>query len=211
MLGSSAPTLAPAIAAEVNLYALEGRVVREPQNLQVLLQLGQEYSRRFDEGRLQDDSRKGREYLDRAVKVAPQSVEAKARSAVLTCLDARERNSKNLARKGLSELDALLVVEPNNPLVRELRGFVGIEVPGEFVRVDQALSDLTFVEEQARKNPSIINTYALNMPKVFLKLGKCWRAKGDMANAKKWWQEAVQASPTSWEGKTAARLMRKHD
>jgi len=197
-------------ASDVDFYALEGRVLRDPNDLKTRMTLGKEYTRRFDESRAAEDGAKAHRHLEYAVKLDPGSIEAKARFDVVLCLEARESNSHSKAKSALADLDRLVQANPSHPLVRELRGFAGIECPAEYERAGQALEDLTAVEEQIRKTPTIVQTYDLNVPKVYLKLGKCYRAKGDMVNAKKWWQKAVDTGGDTREAKSAARLLGKN-
>jgi tetratricopeptide (TPR) repeat protein len=202
--------LATLVLAEVNLYALEGRAHRDPKDFKVRLQLGKEYSSLFDDRRQFADAAKAREYLDQALKLVPGSLEAQARLAVVHCLEARERNSKHKAREGVDTLDRLVAQDVNNPLLRQLRGFVGIEVPSEFNEADEALVDLKFVEEILRKDPSAAGKYDLNVPKIHLKLGKCYRARGDLESARKSWQLAVSTGGNGREARTAQRLLTKN-
>jgi tetratricopeptide (TPR) repeat protein len=205
-------TLSVAVPAWTqDLYALEGRAQREPTNVKVLLELGKQYTRKFDESRHQLDAAKAEDYLRRALKIDGANAEIIARYGVILCVQAREKNSKDLARDGLKELDRAVAGAPDNPVPRSLRGFVGVECPSEFNRLDQALNDLSSVEELLRKDPGLPTRYDLNVPQVYVKLGKCYRAKGNLANARKFWQIAVTTAPTSREGQTAARLLKKYN
>lgn len=194
-----------------DLYALEGRAQREPNNIKVLLELGKQYTRRYDESKHQPDATKAEAYLKRAMQADGSNMDVIARYGLIVCIQAREKNSKDLARSGLKELDRAVAGASDNPVPRSLRGFVGVECPSEFNRLDQAMADLIAVEELLRKDPGIPGRYDLNVPQVYVKLGKCYRAKGNIADARKFWQIAVSTAPTSREGQTAARLLKKYN
>jgi hypothetical protein len=159
-------------------YALEGRVMREPNNTALLIKTGRMFTRRFDQRRQDADLSKAEHYLERAARSEPGNHEAKARYAIARALRAREKNAKDMAQGALKDLDAAVTAEPNNPLFRSLRGFVGVEVPGDFNRMDQALADLKFVDDALKKDPSVKDKYNLDVPKIYVKLGKAYRARG---------------------------------
>jgi tetratricopeptide (TPR) repeat protein len=198
-----------AAAADEDPYALEGAAMREPGNLKLMLKAGRIFTRRFDETRRVEDLNKAEHYLEIATKIDPKSAEAMARYAVARALRAREKNDKGLAKSALKELDTAVTSEPENPLLLSLRGFVEVEVPGDFNRMDQGLADLTKVEEQLKKDPTIKAKYELDVPKIYVKLGKAYRARGKLPEAKRSWEAAVAADPNSKEAATAKKLLNK--
>lgn len=211
-LGLAALAVAPvAQAADLadDPYALEGRAMREPNNLQVMIKAGRIFTKRFDESKNAADLAKAENYLEKAVAIDPKSNEAMARYAVARALRAREKNDKGLAKQVLKELDLAVNSEPANPLLRALRGYVEVEVPGDFNRMDQGLADLQQVEEALKKDPSVKEKYSLDVPKVFVKLGKAYRARGKLPEAKRSWEAAVTADPSSREAATAKKLLAK--
>lgn len=190
-------------------YALEGGVLREPNNLKLLIRAGRLFTRRFDEKRQDADLGKAEHYLERAAKLDPSSNEAKARYAIARALRAREKNAKDVAKGALRDLDAVVASDPNNLLFRSLRGFVEVEVPGDFNRMDQGLDDLKLVEDALAKDPSAKAKYDLDVPKIYVKLGKAYRARGKVAEAKRSYQAAITADPGSFEAKTAEKQLKK--
>lgn len=212
-LGLAALTAPAAAAGAAGLgddpYALEGRVMREPNNVQVLLTAGRIFTRRFDEQKNQTDLGKAEQYLERATKLDPKNNEAMARYAVAKALRAREKNDKGLAKQVLKELDTAVTNEPENPLLRALRGYVEVEVPGDFNRMDQGLADLTFVDEALKKDPGIKEKYNLDLAKVYFKLGKAYRARGKLPEARRAWEASVAADPSSKEAQSAKKQLSK--
>lgn len=200
---------APSARCQDDPYALEGRVMREPNNLKLLIRTGRMFTRRFDEKRQESDLGKAEHYLERAAKLDPSSHEAKARYAIARALRAREKNAKDVAKGALRDLDAVVTADPNNLLLRSLRGFVEVEVPSDFNRMDQGLADLQFVEDAVNKDPSAKTKFDLDMPKFYVKLGKAYRARGKVAEAKRSYEAAIAASPGSYEAKTAEKQLKK--
>lgn len=208
---SVAPAPAAAGAASVgeDPYALEGRAMREPGNLQVMLTAGRIFTHRFDEGKKPEDLGKAEFFLERATKLDPKNNEAMARYAVARALRAREKNDKGLAKQVLKELDTAVGNEPANPLLHALRGYVEVEVPGDFNRMDQGLSDLSFVDEALKKDPSVKEKYNLDVAKVYFKLGKAYRARGRLPEARRAWEASVAADPGSKEAQSAKKQLAK--
>jgi tetratricopeptide (TPR) repeat protein len=205
----AALSAAPAARCQDDPYALEGRVMREPNNTALLIKTGKLFTRRFDAQRQEADLSKAEHYLERATRQDPNSPEAKARYAIARALRAREKNAKDLAKGAVKDLDAAVALEPSNPLLRALRGFVEVELPGDFNRMDQGLQDLQFAESALQKDPSIRAKYDLDVAKIYVKLGKAYRARGKVAEAKKSYEAAVSADPNSHEAKTAQKLLKK--
>lgn len=200
---------APPARCQDDPYALEGRVMREPNDLRLLIRTGRLFTRLFDEKRQEKDLGKAEHYLERAAKLDPSSAEAKARYAIARALRAREKNAKDVARGALRDLDAVVAAEPTNLLFRALRGFMEVELPGDFNRADQGLEDLKMVEDALAKDPSTKVKYDLDVPKVYLKLGKAYRARGKVAEAKRSYEAAIAADPGSFEAKTAEKQLKK--
>lgn len=211
-LGLAALNLFPAtLAAGVgdDPYALEGRAMREPNNIQVMLQAGRIFTRRYDENKRADDLSKAQLYLEKATKIDPKNNEAKSRYAVSKALQARDRNDKALAKQVLRELDESVAAEPSNPLLKALRGFVEVEVPGDFNRMDQGLADLEAVDKALKADPSIKEKYNLDLSKVYFKLGKAYRAKGNLPEAKRAWEASAAADPNSRDGQGSKKQLQK--
>lgn len=204
-------TLVLAIALAANIgedpYALEGRAMREPNNLQVMLTAGRVFTRRYDEGKKIEDLGKATNFLERATKINPKSAEAMARYAVARALQARDKNDKGLAKQVLRELDEAVASEPENPLIKALRGYVEVEVPGDFGRMDQGLADLQFVEAAYKKDASIREKLNLDMAKVYFKLGKAYRAKGNLPEAKRAWEAAIAVDPNAKDAQNAKKQL----
>lgn len=210
---SVAPVLAAGAGAGAGVgedpYALEGRAMREPNNFQVMLTAGRIFTRRFDEGKKPEDLGKAELYLEKATRIDPKSTEAAARYAVARALRAREKNDKGLAKQVLRELDAAVASEPDNPLLHALRGYVAVELPGDFNRMDQALADLTFVGDAIKKDSTVTQKWKLDLAKVYFKLGKAYRARGKLPEAKRAWEASVLADPSSREAQSAKKQLAK--
>ena len=201
--------VAHAAAADEDPYALEGRAMREPNNLQVMLKAGRVFTKRYDESRHPEDLSKAERYLQLATQLSPTNNDAKARYAVARGLRARDKNDKSLAHTVLKMLDECVTAEPQNPVYHELRGFVDVEVPGDFGRMDQGLADLQMVDGVLKGEAGAKTKYDLDIPKVYVKLGKAYRAKGKLAEAKAAWQAAIDAGPSSKDADTAKKLLSK--
>jgi tetratricopeptide (TPR) repeat protein len=197
----------PAIAD--TLSAKEGRLIRQPNNVALLLDVGREYCKQYDETRAKIDANKAQQYLAKAVQLDPKNMAALAYRGVVRCIEADSQNSKPLAKLGLADIDAAVNGAPSNPEVRSLRGYVGVECPSEFNRLSQATSDLRMVEGWVKKDPSMVKRFELNLTKLNFKLGKCYRAAGDMTTARKYWTVAA-ANSSHRDGQSAARLLSKY-
>jgi hypothetical protein len=197
----------PAIADD--LSAKEGRLIREPNNVKLLVEVGRGFCKMYDETRTKIDANKAQQYLARAVELDPRNMSALALRGVVRCIEADSQNSKPLAKMGLADLDQAVNGAPSNPEVRSLRGYVGVECPAEFNRLAQATSDLRMVDGWIKKDPSIVKRYELNTTKLNFKLGKCYRASGDVASARKYWTLAA-ANTSHRDGQAAARLLSKY-
>lgn len=198
-----------ALAANIgeDPYALEGRAMREPNNIQVMLTAGRVFTRRYDEGKKAEDLGKATNFLERATKIDPKNNEAMARYAVARALQARDKNDKGLAKQVLRELDTAVTNEPANPLLKALRGYVEVEVPSDFGRMDQGLADLQAVEAAYKADASIKDKLNLDMAKVYFKLGKAYRAKGNMAEAKRAWEAAIAVDPNAKDAQNAKKQL----
>ena len=190
-------------------YALEGRAMREPGNIKVMLDAGRVFTRRYDESKQPDDLNKASTYLERATKLDPKNAEAMARYAIARGLQARDKNDKALAKQVLRELDQAVTLEPENPMIKSLRGYVEIEVPGDFNRGDQGLADLQAVDDQLKKDPTLKTKYDIDLAKFYFKLGKAYRAHGKLPEAKRAWEQAIAADPNSRDGQGAKKQLAK--
>jgi hypothetical protein len=90
-----------------------------------------------------------------------------------------------------------------------MRGSAGLEVPREFDRLDQGVSDLEMVSKAHDANPALLKSLDLEPAEVHLKLGNGYRAKGKLSEAMVLWKRAAAESPRSKEGESASRLLRK--
>jgi len=209
-LAAMAVTPVRAAGLEDDPYALEGRAMREPNNLQVMLKAGRVFTKRYDESHHPEDLSKAERYLQMATQLAPTSNEARARYAVARGLRARDKNDKALAHQVVRDLDTSVTNEPQNPIFRELRGFVEVEVPSDFNRMDQGLADLQMVDSMLKADPAGVKAkYDLDVPKVYLKLGKAYRAKGKLAEAKAAWTTAAESDPNSRDAQAAKKQLEK--
>lgn len=197
-------------AAGPDLYALEGRVTREPTNVPLLIQLGKTYSTAYNDSRQQGSSGKAMVYLEKALALEPSNLVAQGWYGVIHCMVARDKNSKDMANKGLKMLDKAVATDGANLTLRALRGNVGVECPADFNRLDQALADLTMVDEALAKDASVGAKFDINVPRVYLRLGKAYRAKGDLTKAAKYWAQSVKAGPDTRDGIAATGLLRKY-
>jgi tetratricopeptide (TPR) repeat protein len=201
----------PVMAAglEDDPYAMEGRAMREPNNYQIRIKAGRIFTRRYDETRKMEDLNKAEQLLKEATQLQPKNNDAIARYAVAKALRARDKNDKGLAKQVLKDLDTAVGAEPQNPLYRALRGFVEVEVPADFNRMSQGLDDLKQVDAALKADPGAKTKYELDVPKIYLKLGKAYRASGNIGEAKKAWEASVAADPGSKDAAAAKRLLQK--
>lgn len=197
------------VRADDDPYALEGNIMRDANNVKLLTRAGKAFTKRFDEGKNEADLGKAEHYLERAAKLDPNDPVVKARYAIARALRAREKNAKSMAQGAVKDLDAAVASAPENLLVRELRGFVAIELPSDFNKMDQGIADLEQVEKAYKADPSVKSKFELDVAKLYFKLGKGYRARGKLPEAKKAWEAAIASEPNSFSAKSATNQLKK--
>lgn len=182
---------------------------KDPSNPALLTDLGSQFALRASEEGAPSDIEDARKYLRQSLKMDPKSAETVAWLGVLRCIEAKVRQSKGFVRDGLSQLDHAIEMAPEDLRVRMLRGSVGVEVPREFGRLDAGLADLELVRAAHEADPHTLTPLRIDPAEVYLKIGKGYRAKGNMEGAKQMWTRAA-AAPSGRERDSAMRLLAKY-
>jgi tetratricopeptide (TPR) repeat protein len=191
---------------EVEISRQLSRVRREPGNPRALIDLGAQFAIRASEQGYPSDVEDARKYLHQGLSIEPQNALGKAWLGALRCIEAKIRGSKAFVRDGLRQLDQGVAMDSGNPRLRLLRGSVNLELPREYNRTSQALEDLL----EVNSNPAAARAASLDMAEVHLKLGKAYRANGNMAQAQEMWRQVVAESPHSTEAAAANKLLQKY-
>lgn len=182
---------------------------REPANPRVLTDAGSQFALRASEQGFPTDVEDARRYLLQAAKMEPANAQTVAWLGALRCIEAKVRQSKGFVSQGLGQLDHAVQMDGNDLVVRMVRGSVSVEVPREYNKVDQGLADLEMVRAAHEKDPHALVALRIEPADMYLKLGKAYRAKGDMATARAMWTHA-SSGPPGKERETATRLLAKY-
>lgn len=215
----------PALAAALCLVSVEAQAAtrgsaaeisralnahkKDPANAVILTDLGSQFALRASEQGYPTDVEDARKYLRQSLKMDPRNAQTVAWLGALRCIEAKVRQSKGFVKEGLSQLDHAVEMNPEDIVVRLVRGSVGIEVPREFGRLDTGLADLEIVRAAFERDPTVLTSRRVDPAEVFLKLGKGYRAKGNIDGAKQMWGKAAEAPPGK-ERDTALKLLAKY-
>jgi tetratricopeptide (TPR) repeat protein len=191
---------------EVEISRQLSRVRREPRNPRALIDLGAQFAIRASEQGYPSDVEDSRKYLRQGLAIDPQNALGTAWLGALRCIEAKIRGSKSFVHDGLRQLDQGVAMDSGNPRLRLLRGSVNLELPREYNRTSQALTDLLAVNS----DPGAARAASLDMAEVHLKLGKAYRANGNMAQAQAMWRQVVAEAPSSREAASANKLLAKY-
>ena len=185
-----------------------GALAKEPGNPRLLTDAGSQFALRASDQGYPSDIEDARKYLRQAAKMDPKSAQTVAWMGCLRCIEAKVRQSKGYVREGLSQMDRAVEMDPNDLLVRLVRGSVEVEVPKEFSRNDQGITDLEVLKTAHDRDPQTLSQLRIDPTEVYLKLGKGYRAKGNMDMARAMWVRAAEGPPGK-DRETANRLLEK--
>lgn len=182
---------------------------RDPGNAAALTDLGSQFALRASEQGFPTDVEDARNYLRMSLKMDPKNAQTVAWLGALRCIEAKVRQSRGYVKDGLNQLDHAVGMAPDDIVVRLVRGSVSIEVPRDFGRLDTGLADLEIVLAAYERDPSVLGSRRIDATELFLKLGKGYRAKGNMDQAKQMWGKAAEGHPGK-ERDTALKLLAKY-
>jgi hypothetical protein len=182
---------------------------KDPGNPKLLTDAGSQFALRASEQGFPTDVEDSRKYLRQSLKMDPQNSHTVAWLGALRCIEAKVRQSKGFVKEGLGQLDHAVDMSPEDVLVRMVRGSVSVEVPREFNRVDGGVTDLEFVKAAYERDAHALAAYRIDPGEVFLKLGKGYRAKGNIEGARQMWTRAA-GGPASRDRESAQRLLAKY-
>lgn len=182
---------------------------KDPGNPRLLTDAGSQFALRASEQGFPTDVEDARNYLRQAVKMDPRNAQTVAWLGALRCIEAKVRQAKGFVREGLTQLDRAVDMAPGDLVVRMVRGSVAVEVPREYSKVDVGLSDLELVRAAHEKDPHALAAQRIDAAEVFLKLGKGYRAKGNIEQARAMWIRASEGPPGK-DRETANRLLAKY-
>lgn len=204
-VGASAATRGS--AAEISRALIAHK--RDPGNSGVLTDLGSQFALRASEQGFPTDVQDARTYLRQSLSLDPRNAQTVAWLGALRCIEAKVRQSKGLVKDGLSQLDHAVEMNPEDLVVRLVRGSVCVEVPRDFGRMDTGIADLEIVRAAYERDATVLTSRRIDPAELFLKLGKGYRAKGNMDGAKHMWGKAAEAPPSK-ERDAALKLLAKY-
>ena len=183
-----------------------------PGEPRVILKLGEQYTRLADETEQAENMREARKYLVTAagMGVGP---EASAWMGLLRCIEAKYGNgatARSLAQDGLHELDVAVDGDPDNLKYKLMRASVGLKVPREWRRLEQAKDDLLVTELALRRDPTRVKKFELDLSEVYFKLGQAHLGTGELNEARLAWRKARTLVPESRYAREAERLLARH-
>lgn len=182
---------------------------RDPGNPRLLTDAGSQFALRASEQGFPTDVEDARNYLRQAAKMDPHNAQTVAWMGALRCIEAKVRQAKGYVREGLSQLDRAVEMAPDDLVVRMVRGSVGVEVPREYNKVDAGLADLDLVRAAHDQDPHALAALRIEATEVYLKLGKGYRARGQIEQARAMWTRASEGPPGK-DRETATRLLTKY-
>jgi tetratricopeptide (TPR) repeat protein len=182
---------------------------RDPGNAVALTDLGSQFALRASEQGFPTDVEDARNYLRMSLKMDPNNAQTVAWLGALRCIEAKVRQTKGYVKDGLNQLDHAVEMSPDDIVVRLVRGSVAIEVPRDFGRLDTGIADLEIVLAAYEREPAVLSSRRIDATELFLKLGKGYRAKGNMENAKQMWGKAAEGHPGK-ERDAAIKLLAKY-
>jgi hypothetical protein len=195
---------------DIEISRLLGKLRKEPTSAKLLTDLGAQFAMRASEQGYPSDVVDARQYLRQAQQIDPGNPVTAGWLGVLRCVEAKIRGSRGFVREGLSQLDAAVARAPDNLVLRMLRGSVDLEVPREFGRLEQGIAEMELLKGADEADRARLASVGLDRAEVFLKLGKGYRARGDMPGAQRMWQKVVAEGPPGRERETALRLLQKY-
>ena len=206
-------SLALALPAHADMRGSTERIQRflkvaaqHPGDPAPLVELGANYAVRYTDTHHKGDKQDAEKYLQAALAIDPKLAAPGAWRGLMRCSEARGKMSFGPAKEGLGQIDEAIAKQPDNLDLRVLRASVDLELPGNFNRSGEALADL----QACLVSPEKARQWDLDLSEIHLKIGKCFRAKGDLAHARSEWEAAVKANALSPEGQEASRLLVKY-
>ena len=182
---------------------------RDPGNPKLLTDVGSQFALRASEQGFPTDVEDARRYLLQSAKMDKDNPQTVAWLGALKCIEAKVRQSKGFVNQGFAQLDHAVSMSATDLVVRMVRGSVSVEVPKEYNKLDQGVADLEIVRAAHEKDPSALISQRIEPAEMYLKLGKAYRAKGNIELARQMWARA-SSGPPGKERETATRLLAKY-
>ena len=150
--------------------------------------------------------------FDRAVQLDPKDAMARVYLGLarmeLSGFIARQGRfgpSGEVMNKAIVDLDAAVVLAPDNLQVRMLRGSSYAEFPSFLNKGTLAREDLEVVVH----HPTFASQSSATRARVYFTLGRVYAAAGESEKARAAWTSAVAADPQTREGQAAQRELEK--
>ena len=142
----------------------ENQLKKDPDNRELLLNLGKHYHNFGGTKENKDAVRKAEKYLFKLLEMEPENCIALVYYGSVLTMKARDAffpwDKLKWVKKGISRMDEAVTLESDNPEVRFIRGVNSATMPKMMSRLSVALEDFVHIEKLNREKP-------LNMTKKF--------------------------------------------
>lgn len=180
------------IAVWREISKLQTNVKKDPQNVEILLQLGRLYSNI-------NKPKKAMKAFETILKIDQNNAEALARlgdveSRMVGQAKSIEAKMK-LSREALMHLDGAVEKFPDQYIAYLVRGINGVYWPDMFQRYKTSIGDLVQVIEMKEKDPNIFKDEVL--AEVYYYLGVAHEKNKEFDEAKVCWEKVTNQYPYS--------------
>lgn len=195
---------------KVRVKSLEDSLKGDPENTQLLLQLGILYHNMGVEGD-KEAVKKAEKVLKKLIDLEPKDAEAYCWYGSVLTLKGKYAwfplNKMKYVNKGIKEMDKAIELAPDNVTVRMIRANNSLSLPDMFHRTDIAITDFEHLISMKEKNPGSFEEDLL--AEILLNMGKAYKKKGDLLKARENWQKVIETAPESEEALEAKELLEK--
>lgn len=159
---------------------LQDRLKKEPENVEVLIELGKIYHHKGIDGD-KKAVKQAEGLLKKAIKLESDNVEATAWYGSLLTLKGRDASFSILrlryVNRGIKMLDVAVKKAPNNITLRMIRANNSLGLPGFFGRLDVAITDLEYLLKLKEKYPESFSDELLSQ--IHSLLDQAYQRKGE--------------------------------
>lgn len=195
---------------EEKIKIFEEKLKTEPENLNLLLNLGISYQQLGAAGD-KDAVKKADSYLKKAVKLEPDNSEAHCWYGCVLTLKGRDAwmpiSKMKYVNDGLKEMDKAVTLSPHNVTIRLTRANTCLNLPGFFHRIDTAAVDFSHLLNLKKKNSMIFD--AAKTAQIYMNMGDIYMKKGEIETARENWKKTVKTAPDSKAAEKAEKMLNK--
>ncbi|HBR09939.1 hypothetical protein LR021_03730 [Candidatus Bipolaricaulota bacterium] len=196
------------MGSTTEIELLESRLVDDPTNISLLMQLGELYHSLAVDGE-RDAVQKADEMFAEILRIDPGNAEALAWRGSIYTLKARDAwfpiTKLVYVYRGIGIMRRAVELAPDDIAVRMVRANTSMALPGFFGQLNTAIRDLEHLLALHEEDPEGFSNAVL--ADIYLALGKAREKAGDDKGARECWQKVISLVPGSDEAKEAMELL----